>query len=63
MGWGMPWPHVDIARDAEAKGRLAARRHLPQLRFHSPPSFMVSPRRGATYANEIIDLMSTLEKT
>jgi 5,10-methylenetetrahydromethanopterin reductase len=48
---------------SEAKGRLAARRRLPQLRFHSPPSFMVSPRRVATYANEIIDLMSTLEKT
>ena len=30
---------------ADARDRIAARARLPQLRFHSPPSFMVSPKR------------------
>jgi 5,10-methylenetetrahydromethanopterin reductase len=42
---------------AEARDRIAARRRLPQLRFHSPPSFMVSPRRLADYSRAIIDLL------
>jgi 5,10-methylenetetrahydromethanopterin reductase len=41
---------------AEAKDRLAARRRLPDLRFHSPPSFMVSPRRAGHYSRNIIEL-------
>jgi alkanesulfonate monooxygenase SsuD/methylene tetrahydromethanopterin reductase-like flavin-dependent oxidoreductase (luciferase family) len=42
---------------AEGRDRLAARRRLPQLRFHSPPSFMVSPRRVAGYSGSIIELL------
>ena len=41
---------------ADARDRLAARRHLPQVRFHSPPSFMVSPRRATLYSENIVDL-------
>jgi 5,10-methylenetetrahydromethanopterin reductase len=40
----------------EARQRLASRRRLPQLRFHSPPSFMVSPRRLEGYSRAIIEL-------
>lgn len=43
---------------AEAHDRIRARRRLPQLRFHSPPSFMVSPRRLAAYSESIVHLMS-----
>jgi 5,10-methylenetetrahydromethanopterin reductase len=42
---------------SDARDRLAARRRLPQLRFHSPPSFMVSPRRVADYSRAIVDLL------
>jgi 5,10-methylenetetrahydromethanopterin reductase len=42
---------------ADARDRLAARHRLPQLRFHSPPSFMVSPRRLADYSRAIVDLL------
>lgn len=42
---------------AEARDRIAARRRLPDLRFHSPPSFMVSPRRGAAYSRAIVELL------
>lgn len=42
---------------AEARDRLAARRRLPDLRFHSRPSFMVSPRRGQAYSEAIVDLL------
>ena len=42
---------------AEARDRLAARRRLPQLRFHSPPSFMVSPKRMAGYSQAIVELL------
>jgi 5,10-methylenetetrahydromethanopterin reductase len=42
---------------AEARDRIAARQRLPQLRFHSPPSFMVSPARLAAYNESIIDLL------
>jgi 5,10-methylenetetrahydromethanopterin reductase len=42
---------------AEARDRLAARRRLPQLRFHSPPSFMVSPRRLQGYSRAIVELL------
>jgi 5,10-methylenetetrahydromethanopterin reductase len=42
---------------AEARDRIAARRHLPQVRFHSPPSFMVSPGRLGAYSQAIIDLV------
>jgi 5,10-methylenetetrahydromethanopterin reductase len=42
---------------AEARQRIAARRHLPQLRFHSPPSFMVSPRRVDAYSRAIVALL------
>ena len=42
---------------AEAGDRLAARRRLPELRFHSTPSFMVSPRRNRAYAEAIVDLL------
>lgn len=42
---------------AEARDRVAARKRLPDLRFHSPPSFMVSPRRGAAYSRSIIELL------
>ena len=42
---------------AEARDRLAARRRLPDLRFHSVPSFMVSPRRAAAYAESIVGLL------
>jgi 5,10-methylenetetrahydromethanopterin reductase len=44
---------------ADARDRIAARRHLPQLRFHSPPSFMVSPGRLGAYSQAIIDLVGT----
>ena len=43
---------------AEARDRLAARRRLPDLRFHSVPSFMVSPRRAAAYGEAIVDLLA-----
>ncbi|MHB1139589.1 MAG: LLM class flavin-dependent oxidoreductase [Microthrixaceae bacterium] len=43
---------------AEARDRLAARRRLPDLRFHSVPSFMVSPRRAASYGESIVDLLA-----
>ncbi len=42
---------------ADGRDRIAARRRLPQLRFHSPPSFMVSPRRVAGYSNAIVELL------
>ncbi|MFM2070762.1 MAG: hypothetical protein RLZZ623_1025 [Actinomycetota bacterium] len=42
---------------AEARDRIAARRRLPQIRFHSPPSFMVSPRRVDGYARSIVQLL------
>ncbi len=42
---------------ADARDRIAARRRLPQVRFHSPPSFMVSPKRIDAYARAIIELM------
>jgi alkanesulfonate monooxygenase SsuD/methylene tetrahydromethanopterin reductase-like flavin-dependent oxidoreductase (luciferase family) len=42
---------------AEARDRLAARRRLPDVRFHAPPSFLVSRRRSEAYANAIIDLV------
>ncbi|WP_374210589.1 LLM class flavin-dependent oxidoreductase [Dermatobacter hominis] len=42
---------------AEARDRLAARRRLPDLRFHSVPSFMVSPRRATAYAEAIVELV------
>lgn len=42
---------------AEARDRLAARRRLPELRFHSTPSFMVSPRRNRAYAEAIVELL------
>jgi 5,10-methylenetetrahydromethanopterin reductase len=41
----------------EARDRIAARRRLPQLRFHSPPSFMVSPTRLAGYSRAIVELL------
>lgn len=46
-----------IGTTNEARGRIAARRRLPQLRFHSPPSFMVSPRRLTGYSTAIVDLL------
>ena len=42
---------------ADARDRIAARQRLPQVRFHSPPSFMVSPKRIDAYAKAIIELM------
>jgi alkanesulfonate monooxygenase SsuD/methylene tetrahydromethanopterin reductase-like flavin-dependent oxidoreductase (luciferase family) len=42
---------------AEARDRIAARRRLPQLRFHSAPTFMVSERRRRAYEEAIIDLL------
>jgi len=48
---------------AEARDRLAARRRLPRLRFHSPPSFMVSPRRLEGYSRAIVDLLGTTRTT
>jgi len=44
---------------AEARDRLAARRRLPELRFHSVPSFLVSPRRSAAYSQSIVGLLGT----
>lgn len=41
----------------DARGQLAARRRLPGLRFHSPPSFMVGDRRRAAYSSSIIELL------
>lgn len=43
---------------AEARDRLAARRRLPDLRFHSVPSFLVSRRRAGAYARSIVELLS-----
>ena len=42
---------------AEARDRITARQCLPELRFHSPPSFMVSDRRKATYSSAIVELL------
>ncbi|MET0908818.1 MAG: LLM class flavin-dependent oxidoreductase [Ilumatobacteraceae bacterium] len=42
---------------AEARDRIAARERLPQLRFHSPPSFMVSPKRRNAYNESIVELL------
>lgn len=42
---------------ADARDRIAARRRLPQVRFHSPPSFMVSPKRIDAYARATIALL------
>jgi alkanesulfonate monooxygenase SsuD/methylene tetrahydromethanopterin reductase-like flavin-dependent oxidoreductase (luciferase family) len=44
---------------AEARDRIAARARLPALRFHSPPSFMVSPKRVAGYNEAIVSLLSS----
>ncbi len=44
---------------AEARDRIAARGRLPQLRFHSPPGFMVSPKRQAAYNEAIVSLLGT----
>ena len=42
---------------AEALDRFNARKRLPELRFHSPPSFMVSPKRIKGYSENTIELM------
>src|SRR5690606_29833569 len=42
---------------AAARDRIAARQRLPELRFHSPPSFMVSPKRMTAYNETIVDLL------
>jgi alkanesulfonate monooxygenase SsuD/methylene tetrahydromethanopterin reductase-like flavin-dependent oxidoreductase (luciferase family) len=42
---------------ADARDRIAARKRLPQLRFHSPPSFMVSPKRRTAYDEAIVELL------
>jgi 5,10-methylenetetrahydromethanopterin reductase len=42
---------------SDTRDRIAARKRLPQLRFHSPPSFMVSDRRRAAYYESIIELL------
>lgn len=42
---------------AEARDRLTARRRLPDVRFHSVPSFLVSPRRSRAYAESIVQLL------
>lgn len=42
---------------SEARDRMAARRRLPDLRFHSTPSFMVSPTRNRAYAEAIVELL------
>jgi alkanesulfonate monooxygenase SsuD/methylene tetrahydromethanopterin reductase-like flavin-dependent oxidoreductase (luciferase family) len=42
---------------ADARDRIAARARLPQLRFHSPPSFMVSPKRRTAYDEAIVELL------
>jgi alkanesulfonate monooxygenase SsuD/methylene tetrahydromethanopterin reductase-like flavin-dependent oxidoreductase (luciferase family) len=47
---------VIYGTSAEAQDRLAARTRLPDLPFHSPPSFMVSRRRARAYAEAIIEL-------
>ncbi len=44
---------------AEARDRIAARKRLPQMRFHSPPSFMVSPKRVDAYARATIELLGS----
>ncbi len=44
---------------ADARDQLASRRRLPHLRFHSTPSFLVSPRRNAAYAEAIVDLLAS----
>jgi alkanesulfonate monooxygenase SsuD/methylene tetrahydromethanopterin reductase-like flavin-dependent oxidoreductase (luciferase family) len=41
----------------DARDRIQARDRLPQLRFHSPPSFMVSPMRLSAYSEAIVDLL------
>lgn len=43
----------------EARQRLSARTHLPQLCFSSPPSFLVSNRRRALYARGSIQLFGS----
>ncbi len=45
---------------ADARDRIAARRRLPQVRFHSPPSFMVSPKRIDAYARATVALLENL---
>ena len=61
MAAAVPADMLDAIADhgtvAEARDRLAARRRLPDLRFHSTPSFLVSPRRNAAYADAIVDLL------
>ena len=42
---------------AEARDRLVARKRLPHVRFHSPPSFMVSQRRVEGYSRSIVALL------
>lgn len=42
---------------SEALDRLHARQRLPDVRFHSPPAFMVSTRRREQYSRSIIDLV------
>lgn len=46
---------------ADARDQLARRRRLPDIRFHSTPSFLVSPRRNAAYADAIVDLLGRPE--
>ena len=44
---------------ADARDQIARRRRLPDLRFHSAPSFLVSPRRSAAYSEAIVDLFAS----
>lgn len=59
MAEAVPTPLLDAialyGSIADARDRFATRNRLPDLRFHSPPSFMVSPRRRDRYAQAIIE--------
>ncbi|MGD9793962.1 MAG: LLM class flavin-dependent oxidoreductase [Acidimicrobiia bacterium] len=44
---------------ADGIDRIAARKRLPDMRFHSPPSFMVSPKRLKHYSSAIVGLVGS----
>ena len=54
----MLWAIALCGDSAQAREMLAARKHLPDLAFSSPPSFLVGRRRRARYDAAAIELMA-----
>jgi hypothetical protein len=54
----MLWSIAICGDSSQAREMLTARKHLPDLAFTSPPSFLVGRRRRARYDAAAIELMS-----